>query len=1002
MKTIALKSLLLLTLLLLSACGQKQNSKTLKVSAGFALSSGGFTGGLVVRALGPAGQKFTATAVTGTSLNIPLGNGNWTFWVSGWDGGSPFVGDQYCGTSSFNLGDSDTTLNMTVNQTNCSNTAFSDGETTADANGHLTLRIYACESLYDTNGNAVTSSTTVANFATNFCSNGVPIDARKTAGSARLKVPGNFTPGVSFPILQSTCFSFASSSVVSLNRIPLKHIPMIVDLFSSNDCSGDSLSFPFLDGLKAGSPGFDSIVNTNETSNNALFLPYNDIRRGFSPAIGLLPDMKCGENFCVPKPLDSPPNVYHLSHWNKFQKFLIHPTKKCSDLTLGSNGNITLGSPACVDDSDGEQGLFVVLKANNNSACSSQCSLSYTLTGDTTGGSISVTTNSSYTKVLDLYNHVWRLIGNVESPNYLFDFFSEKEAIYGSISHIRETLMPGGPLSLFGATTCSSMSGIREVTLFKNGEYKKYQVEVTSSSQSAPYFVCNNTAIQTSTCTFNTFDKKITLRKLVNQIWTAENVMHISCTNKAGMSETQYSEPDDGLTWMEKVHTAWNTQTPNYKRFEQIRLEAQTDSSNVIHSMRTSNERVEQLVTTNAFIAIRSDFESKLDSATNNYEERLNQHESYSNASILSSKRSDFSYSSIASSGSIFSDRYMNSLLDRPHLMMEGAQASNANGDVVRAWVRLDSGANKLYVSTYNASTNTWTHPSYPAGNFSGASGNVSKPAVHIKANGDILVAWVEQVSTDQKLYYRKRVNGTWGTITFASIGVSNSSSPWGGNVSEVSICGQGNNLALMWTQMDEQVARNQIYVAMASDSAMTISAPTVNIQRISDSAFINSKPKCAFNGNGKFHAVWIAGASNVIGSNLTSVGALSNALSTLATNRTGISSSGTFEEAFIDVKANNDFLISYFSSNSLYEKTFSDVGVNWGSQTSRSARFDPGSEYCRSLNANFLSSTNCVTPDTHYSFTNPRGVNNWGWRNLDPAKLNSGIFTSRSTFNSY
>jgi hypothetical protein len=1005
-KTIFLKTLPLLILMFLSACGQKQNTKTLKVSTSFALSNSGFTGGLVVRALGPKGQKFSANATTGTSLNIPLVNGTWTFWVSGWDGAGAFAGKQYCGTSTFNLGDSDTTVNMTVTEANCANAAFSDGETTTDVDGHLSLRIYACESLYDTTGNAISSTTATTNFSTNFCNVGVPIDGNKKAGSARLVIPGNLTPGVTFPALQSTCYSFAGNGEVSLDRMPLKHIPIIVNLYDSNECSGSPLSFPFLDGIKAGSPNFDSVVNTLLESNNALFLPYNELRRGFSPTIGLLPDMKCGANFCVLKPTDLPSNTYYLRDYNSFQKFLIHPTKKCSDLTLGSHTNIIQGSPACVDDSDGEEGLFVVLKATNNSACVSGCSLSYTLSG-VGSGTITVATNTSYAGDLDLYNHVWRLLGNAETPNYLFDFYYDSEDKYGSISHVRETLMPGGPLSLFGATTCSSMSGTKEVTLFEDGQYKKYQVEVTSSSLAAPYFVCNNTAIQASTCTFNTFDKKITLRQLVNQIWTAREVMHISCTNKAGISEAQFSEPDGTLNRTEKVLMAWNTQTPNYKRFEEIKLEAKTDSSNVIHLMRTSNERVEQLINSNTFIAVRSDFESKINTAVEpvQYEQRLNQQESFSNASTLSSKRSDFSYSSSASSGSIFSDKYMNSLLDRPHLMMEGAQASNANGDVVRTWIRQDGGINKLYVSTYDASTNTWTHPPYPSGNFSAASGNVSKSAVHIKSNGDILVTWIEQVSMDKKLYYRKKVSGTWGSTTLASVGVNNSYSPWGGDVSEVSICGHGNNVAIIWTQMDNSVARDQIYLAMASDSGINIAAPTVSSQRISDSAFNNSKPECAFNSNGKFHAIWIKSSTDVIGSFLTSVGTtLSVVLSSLASNRTGISSSGgTFQEAFIGVKSNNDFLISYFNSNTLYSKTFSDSLGNWGSQASRPARFNLGSVHCRNFSNSFPSSSGtCMPPTTYYSFTNSRGVNNWGWRNIDPTKLNSGFFTPWSTFKSY
>lgn len=103
MKALTIHTILTTSLLMLMGCGSKESNVSLKVTSGFALSSAGYTGGLVVSGKNSTGQRFVKTVFGGSSLSVVLPDGSWELSVVGWDGSAPainqppFSGTPYCG-----------------------------------------------------------------------------------------------------------------------------------------------------------------------------------------------------------------------------------------------------------------------------------------------------------------------------------------------------------------------------------------------------------------------------------------------------------------------------------------------------------------------------------------------------------------------------------------------------------------------------------------------------------------------------------------------------------------------------------------------------------------------------------------------------------------------------------------------------------------------------------------------------------------------------------------
>lgn len=100
MKTI----ILLLSLIALTACGQKSSNATLEVTQGFAFTSTGFGGGLIVSGQNlSTGQRFSSAITNGTSVNLNLPNGDWQFYAMGFEN-IGMSGIRKCGASKASLG----------------------------------------------------------------------------------------------------------------------------------------------------------------------------------------------------------------------------------------------------------------------------------------------------------------------------------------------------------------------------------------------------------------------------------------------------------------------------------------------------------------------------------------------------------------------------------------------------------------------------------------------------------------------------------------------------------------------------------------------------------------------------------------------------------------------------------------------------------------------------------------------------------------------------------
>ena len=322
MKVSLTHSLLLLALTSLVSCGNKNNSVNLNVTSSFALSAAGYTGGLVITGKGPNNQTFTKSVIGGTSVSIALPDGSWEMSVVGWDGGvNPnggfFTGKPACGKAVVTLASSDSTANVDITEANCRGADFSGGEFVDTTLGRIhPLRIVTCGSFYNHVGGTVLKieQSNQSNIPSSFCQNtDHPADLRSRARSLKLNFLNKDLTGNFVPLENPVCLQIGNGLFNVPEQIPVKGFPVHISLYDDSQCSKMSSEILFPSGILNGNPKKHSIFGNKTDSGitppiaNRLILSDNEFNRGWSPLYGLMPEIKCGTDFCIDQ-INNPTN----------------------------------------------------------------------------------------------------------------------------------------------------------------------------------------------------------------------------------------------------------------------------------------------------------------------------------------------------------------------------------------------------------------------------------------------------------------------------------------------------------------------------------------------------------------------------------------------------------------------------------------------------------------------------------------------------------------------
>lgn len=264
------------------SCSQQTQSVKLTVSNSFAVGDS-FTGGMVVTAISSS-KRLTATALSGSSITLNLESEEWKFLVVAWDGAAPMSGKAYCGTKTQTLTPNDTNLRIPMGEANCADPAFTDpGYTASSGNSFKPLRIYSCSALVDQSGSSIDQAFPIGSLLS-WCDdhlNSMPVD-QQTARGIKISIPGISGS------LTKNCSATNEEPFDTLLGLPLNGIPVVVELYDFENCTGTTKKYDFPKGLLSGVVPGISVVNTTMAAFNGLFLHFEFANPTAAPPIATI------------------------------------------------------------------------------------------------------------------------------------------------------------------------------------------------------------------------------------------------------------------------------------------------------------------------------------------------------------------------------------------------------------------------------------------------------------------------------------------------------------------------------------------------------------------------------------------------------------------------------------------------------------------------------------------------------------------------------------------
>lgn len=238
--------ILILSMMIVSSCGQKKEGET----SGLVVIGGGIAGtqlgGVKLYGKNSFGVVFSKSMTSDQPLQIELPNGNWDFAAIGWTGASgPMTGEVRCGTTdNVQLNGGEITVALSISKSGCAENLFGESYSKSE----------------ESQPNPLTFKTCTENKAKNdpgVCSRGFLKSYRVVLPDFALAPGANFNPTVG---LVSGCeddplTTFASPETDSTIRVPVfgpqaeVPIPTVIVGYENTGCTGDEQSYVFMQGI---------------------------------------------------------------------------------------------------------------------------------------------------------------------------------------------------------------------------------------------------------------------------------------------------------------------------------------------------------------------------------------------------------------------------------------------------------------------------------------------------------------------------------------------------------------------------------------------------------------------------------------------------------------------------------------------------------------------------------------------------------------------------------
>jgi hypothetical protein len=580
------------------SCGGSKNVKTnIVVSRGLSISNSGYEGGLTFYGKNlKTGDTFAYSSLPNSNQNqivLDLQKGVWSFGVVGWSGAGPgknLEGIPHCGlVSEVNLNSDSQTVSLNASASTCLSSAFADNSVVSTA-AEVELKpllLNFCAQINDGTINSYSS----------FCSTKNLNESRgDSIWSIKLQLASKPLPGGSptAPI-QSVCIPASQLGYFDLNNavdaskfhLPTKNAPISIITYKDKSCLSPSSQFTFMEGLEA-NYGFDKkFFYPSSNASPKLFLASTKSKSEGTALDALIPEISCSGSSCsFIRPLPSGVD-YYLSGDGPAE-IILDPAVSCQGITsILPDSGLILGS--CENRENGGASIRVSFDPNMGTPCTSGCYINYLLNGVSASKMIKSLGGAS-SLVLTQQETVLKTLG-VENPYYtspLVYSFGHLDSIRkssGILHDVQEMLSSNVVAGAFkNIASCSNLTGVREIDVFDDGVLRRYQIEISSISESVPRQLCSTPANTTATGGCNdTFDKKISLRGLMGVVFVTQKVLKIDCNNRSGMSEDIHQSTNNNEARLEKKITYWNTPSMPSTNFkvQEYRYEKKSQGSQV-------------------------------------------------------------------------------------------------------------------------------------------------------------------------------------------------------------------------------------------------------------------------------------------------------------------------------------------------------------------------------------------------------------------------------------
>lgn len=585
--------LMLLALVVLSACGSSNSTKAVfSVSKGLAISNAGYTGGMTIygknlSTLETFAYSSMPNSARSNEIVLDLVKGNWSFSVVGWTGsaGTAMMGEPYCATvASVTLNSDNQTVELRPTKARCLGPEFAPSSMSTATNTIKPLVITACPVIAGGNTNS----------SLDFClsqnldeSKGDSILAVKFQLSSK-PLPG--TADASAPIL-SNCIPMVEVGTFQTGlQLPSRNFPIKIILYKDLSCQNPTNLANFDSGLESAYTAFDkNLTYPIGAENPRLFIASTRSMKLTSPLEAVIPTLTCGAgNYCgfVRDTIAGGMDII-LPRYLSYEEVVLSRNISCSQITdintpaTGNGSGLTISSEGCMDHGDSERAVIRVMAASGTCprGGSDNCIINYKINGVPTSKTFKVIAH------VDIINAIWQqdsiiqnlgISGNSTILINSLPHLDNTRKANGILHNVREMFTSHGIGGAYSdVAACSAASGIRYLDVFDEGELKRFQAEITTISERAPRQICDTTPSSDGLCA-DYLNKKITLRRPgPNGIFHAFYIIKTSCSKKIGFAEEHHQEKEESNNnvRIEKALTYWNTENQYKTKIEKYRID---------------------------------------------------------------------------------------------------------------------------------------------------------------------------------------------------------------------------------------------------------------------------------------------------------------------------------------------------------------------------------------------------------------------------------------------